>query len=78
MKRILLESNEKKWKDISTDAFYRGYIDEMKEAADRLLFLPVEPFKYSEYHMYQVNGNRLVYENNYFARRQRLCVFSIL
>lgn len=78
MKRILLESNEQKWKEISENAFYRSYIDEMKEAADRLLFLPVEPFRYSEYHMYQVDGNRLIYENNYFARRRRLCVFSII
>lgn len=65
------EDLDRKLEQIKTDAFYRPYIEELKEAyekdknADTIL-------DYASFMCYYTTGSRMEYQSKYFARRRKL------
>ena len=54
------------------------YIADIEKEARRLFAKEIEPFRFSDFHLFEENGNRLVYEQAYFERRNRLCAFTLM
>lgn len=59
------------------EGYLRSYIDELKSRADKLLKCEIPKLTKEAYLSYFETGNRLVFEKQYFARREQLTVFAL-
>lgn len=71
--------------DFSTDDFLKnkdnplavGYINQIDEACSRFRRIPINPLPFRAFRMFDEVGDRAVFEQSYFSRRQRLTMFMI-
>ena len=66
------------WEKVRTDPAYAPFRDDLSKRWETLGACPIPTLPFSEYRMYFEDGNRSVYENKYFQRRQMLNAAAFL
>lgn len=78
MKEILTNNTPEKWEEIKTHPFYKKELDELIAVSEEYLTSPIPALTLSAFRRFMRDGNRSVFEKNYFERRRRLARLTIL
>lgn len=76
---LLAEAREsRRWETVRSHPYFRDALEEVRETARTLAERPISALPYSLYRLFDETGSRKEYEQEYFARRQRLNAFALL
>ena len=78
MELIGKAANPEFWKQVREDDAYKAYREELLSFWDKDCTKTINALKYSDFRMFVVNGNRSIYESQYFLRRRILNNSAIL
>ncbi|GLX66831.1 hypothetical protein [Paenibacillus glycanilyticus] len=70
--------NKADWSGMASSPLYADLIREIQAEGERLLDRPIPELTQEIYDLFELNGNRLIYEGLYFERRSRLTSFALL
>ena len=68
--------NEEKRKQILSEPFFSHQLSELEKKRQYYLSTPIEPVPFNLYKLFFTIGDRRLYETCYFAKRERLVIFT--
>ncbi len=76
--KLLCQTAREKKEFIKSEACFEIMISEVRQAADQWLLEPLPVLRFTDFCRFEGDGNRVVYEEQYFQRRGRLNAYTLM